>query len=96
MNRQLQERVVLARRPPPSGEMQLQQRQLDDGSTAFEIISDGVFLMAGYNQISARAMARHSLAELDNRQGPEPLVLIGVIKLSLDKNSKPGGTMKYN
>ncbi len=77
MNPQPQERVVLARHTTPSGEIQLQQRQLDDGSTAFEIISDGVFLMASYNQTSGRAQARHSLAELDNRQGPEPRVLIG-------------------
>ncbi len=77
MNPQPQERVVLARHTMPSGEMQLQQRQLDDGSTAFEIISDGVFLMASYNQTSERALARHSLAELDNRQGPKPRVLIG-------------------
>ncbi|MCP4165344.1 MAG: spermine/spermidine synthase [Chloroflexi bacterium] len=77
MNPQPQERVVLARHTTPSGEIQLQQRRWDDGSTAFEIISDGVFPMASYNQISERALARHSLAELDNRQGPEPRMLIG-------------------
>ena len=39
-------RVVLARHATPGGELQLQQRPLSDGSLAFEIISDGVFLMA--------------------------------------------------
>jgi spermidine synthase len=55
------ERAVLARHIAPSGDIQLQQRSLPDGSLAFEIISDGVFLMASYNQVSARALAHCAL-----------------------------------
>lgn len=55
------ERVVLGRHATPRGEIQLQQRLLSDGSLAFEIISDGVFLMASYNQISERALAHCAL-----------------------------------
>jgi spermidine synthase len=63
------ERVVLARHVTPGGEIQLQQRPLPDGSPAFEIISDGVFLMASYNQGSGRALARHALEAVET--GPD-------------------------
>jgi spermidine synthase len=74
------ERVVLARHVTPGGEIQLQQRPLPDGSPAFEIISDGVFLMASYNQASARALAQHGLGAV--KTGPrtaqrELRVLVG-------------------
>ena len=59
------ERVVLARHTTPGGEIQLQRRPLPDGSLAFEIISDGVFLMASYNQVSARALARYALEAVE-------------------------------
>ena len=55
------ERVILARHITPDGAIQLQQRPLLDGSSAFEIISNGVFLMASYNQVSERALARYAL-----------------------------------
>lgn len=71
------ERVVLARHVTPNGEIQLQQRPLPDGSPAFEIISDGVFLMASYNQVSERALARHALGELKTGPDAEPRVLVG-------------------
>ena len=58
------ERIVLARHTTPGGEIQLQRRPLPDGSQAFEIISDGVFLMASYNQVSERALAQHALEPL--------------------------------
>ena len=74
------ERVVLARHITPSGEIQLQQRPLPDGSLAYEIISDGVFLMASYNQVSARALAHYALEELKTRpysERGELRVLVG-------------------
>jgi len=71
------ERVVLARHVTPSGEIQLQQRPLPDGSLAFEIISDGVFLMASYNRVSERVLARHALKGLTTGLGAELRVLVG-------------------
>jgi spermidine synthase len=65
------ERIVLARHVTPDGEIQLQQRPLPDGSPAFEIISDGVFLMASYNQVSARALAQHGLEAVKTGPGVE-------------------------
>jgi spermidine synthase len=71
------ERVVLARHITSNGEIQLQQRLLPDGSPVFEIISDGVFLMASYNQVSERALARHALEDLKTSPGAELRVLVG-------------------
>jgi spermidine synthase len=71
------ERVVLARHTTSSGEIQLQQRLLPDGSLAFEIISDGVFLMASYNQVSERALAHHALGAVKTSPGSELRVLVG-------------------
>jgi spermidine synthase len=71
------ERIVLARHPTPDGEIQLQGRPLPDGSLAYEIISDGVFLMASYNQVSERALARYGLEALGASQHAEPRVLVG-------------------
>ncbi len=48
------------------GEIVLQQRTLADGSAAFEIIADGVFLMASYNQTSERALARHAIEAIQS------------------------------
>jgi hypothetical protein len=58
------DRVVLDRRVTSLGEIQLQQRQTPDGGLALEIILNGVFLMASYNQAS-----EHCLAELALRMG---------------------------
>jgi spermidine synthase len=67
----------LARHATPSGEIQLQQRPLPDGSTAFEIISDGVFLMASYNQVSERALAHHALEAVKTSPDSDLRVLVG-------------------
>lgn len=69
------ERVILAKHATAHGEIQLQQRLLADGTPAFEIISNGVFLMAGYNQVSERALARLTLARLPH--DTELKVLVG-------------------
>lgn len=71
------ERVVLARHITPSGEIQLQQRPLPDGSLAFEIISDGVFLMASYNQVSGRALAHYALEAVKASPCSERRILVG-------------------
>ena len=71
------ERFVLARHPTPGGEIQLQRRSLPDGTLAYEIISDGVFLMASYNQVSERALARHGLEVLGASPHVELRVLVG-------------------
>lgn len=56
----MSERTVLARESTPNGELQLQRR----GDDVFEIIYNGVFLMASYNEPSARALAELALARL--------------------------------
>jgi spermidine synthase len=70
------QRVVLARYSTPTGEIQLQQRPLVDGTLVFEIIVDGVFLMASYNQASERALARYALDTLPDAQ-PDLRLLVG-------------------
>lgn len=70
-------RVILARHTTPGGEIQLQQRPLPDGSLAFEIISDGVFLMASYNQASERALARYALDALESGPASGRRLLVG-------------------
>jgi spermidine synthase len=70
-------RVVLARHATLDGEIQLQQRPLPDGSTAYEIISNGVFLMASYNHVSARALASQALDLETNDSPANQRVLIG-------------------
>jgi spermidine synthase len=62
------QRIVLARYTTSTGEIQLQQRPLANGTLAFEIIVDGVFLMASYNQASERAVARYALDTLPDVQ----------------------------
>jgi spermidine synthase len=55
------ERTVLDRRATPQGEAQLQQRVTPQGELAYEIILNGVFIMASYNQASERALATLAL-----------------------------------
>jgi spermidine synthase len=72
------QRIVLARHTTPTGEIQLQQRPLADGALAFEIIVDGVFLMASYNQASERAVARYALDALPDVQAGLRLLVGGL------------------
>jgi spermidine synthase len=72
------QRVVLARYTTSTGEIQLQQRPLADGAQAFEIIVDGVFLMASYNQASERALARYALDTLPDVQAGLRLLVGGL------------------
>ena len=60
------------------GEIVLQQRALANGSAAFEIIADGVFLMASYNQTSERALARHAIEAVQSDTTRDDLrILVG-------------------
>jgi spermidine synthase len=72
------QRIVLARYSTPAGEIQLQQRPLADGTLAFEIIVDGVFLMASYNQVSERALARYALDALSDTESGLRLLVGGL------------------
>ena len=78
------QRIVLARHTTPTGEIQLQQRPLAgqrplaDATLAFEIIVDGVFLMASYNQASERALARYALDAWPDAQADLCLLIGGL------------------
>lgn len=50
---------------------------MPDGSLAFEIISNGVFLMASYNQISERALARCVFETIPADSNTDRRVLVG-------------------
>ncbi len=70
-------REIIARHATEEGVIQLQRRQLDDGSPAYEIIVDGVFLMASYNQASERTLAERALPAILARPRDQRRVLIG-------------------
>jgi spermidine synthase len=68
-------RVVLERVETPHGELQLQRRAAQ-GRPAYEIILNGVFLMASYNRASAAALGRLALEPLPG-DGRPLRVLVG-------------------
>ncbi len=57
-------REVVGRISTSGGEWQLQRRPGPDGSVHYEIIANGVFLMASYNLASDRALAALALAKV--------------------------------
>ncbi len=61
-----QEKVVLARETTPQGEIQLQQwiETNGTGQPVYEIIFNGVFLMASYNERSGKAVATLAIEPL--------------------------------
>ncbi len=67
-------RIVVARESTLNGELQLQRR----GEDVYEIIYNGVFLMASYNEPSARALARLALARLPATQTPLRVLVGGL------------------
>ena len=71
------QRVVLARHTTDSGEFQLQRRPMANGAPAYEIIANGVFLMASYNDTSARALTRLALERLRDSSRSGLRVLVG-------------------
>lgn len=68
----MSERTVIARQNTLNAEIQLQRR----GDEVYEIIYNGVFLMASYNELSARALAKLSLARLPATR-PDLRVVVG-------------------
>lgn len=71
------EKVVLARETTPQGEIQLQQWIETDGTgrPVYEIIFNGVFLMASYNEQSEKAVATLAIEPLaGERQAMKVLI----------------------
>jgi len=68
------EAVVLAREETERGEVVLRRREGAGGEPVYEIIFNGVFLMASTNAPSARALARLGLEPLGGREGLRVLV----------------------
>ncbi len=64
----MNEKRVLSRVTTPHGELQLQQAldRHDDSLPVYEIIFNGVFLMASYNIRSEKALARYAIDALDS------------------------------
>jgi spermidine synthase len=72
-----QKKVVLARETTPQGEIQLQQWIETDGPSqpVYEIIFNGVFLMASYNERSGKAVATLAIEPLaGERQAMRALI----------------------
>jgi spermidine synthase len=89
-----QDRVMLSRVTTPHGELQLQRWRKPDekGQRLYEVIFNGVFLMATYNELSEKALATLAIEPLaSNRQ--DLRVLIGglgigySLKAALDYDS---------
>lgn len=60
------EKIVVSRVTTPQGELQLQKWMAADGGnhSVYEIIFNGVFLMASYNELSSRAAATLAIEPL--------------------------------
>lgn len=69
----MEEIVTLAREETARGEVVLRRRETAEGPV-YEIISNGVFLMASSNAFSARELARLGLESLRGREGLRVLV----------------------
>ena len=70
-----QERIVIERATTPHGELQLQQRPRPGGRPVYEIIFNGVFLMASYNERSEKALATLAIEPLASvREGVRVLI----------------------
>ena len=72
-----QDKVILSRVTTPHGELQLQRWNETDekGQPVYEVIFNGVFLMASYNELSEKALATLAIEPLaSNRQNLEVLI----------------------
>lgn len=65
---------VIARGEGRCGEIALRHGPGPDGQPAYEIILNGIFLMASYNRRSEQALAELALAELAHREGLRVLI----------------------
>jgi spermidine synthase len=75
-----QEKVVLARETTPQGEIQLQRWMETDGpgQPVYEIIFNGVFLMASYNERSAKAVGILAIEPLAGERRPMRALIGGL------------------
>lgn len=73
-----QEKIILSRVMTPHGELQLQQWVDTDGKNqpVYEIIFNGVFLMASYNELSEKALANLAIKPLASER-QDIRVLVG-------------------
>lgn len=69
--------TVLARHATEASEIQLQHRLLADGSDAFEIVSDGVFLMSSQFHLGEQVLAQQALFEIEQHSYADRRVLVG-------------------
>lgn len=76
---------IIARHQTPRGEVVLTQRDAASGASILEIVVDGVFLMSSANGGSERALARHCLEPLHQRQALR--VLVGGLGMGLTLSS---------
>ena len=75
-----QEKVVLARETTPQGEIQLQRWMETDGpgQPVYEIIFNGVFLVASYNERSAKAVGTLAIEPLAGERRPMRALIGGL------------------
>jgi spermidine synthase len=73
-----QEKIILSRVTTPRGELQLQQRPGSDerSKPVYEIIYNGIFLMASYNELSEKRLATLAIEPLGSEK-QDIRVLIG-------------------
>jgi len=73
-----QEKIILTHVITPQGELQLQQWVETDkkDKTVYEVIFNGIFLMASYNELSEKALATLAIELLDSERH-ELCVLVG-------------------
>lgn len=83
--------LVLARHITDTGEIQLQNRLLPDGTAAFEIIADGVFLMSSQFHIGEQVLAQQALAGIDGLPVSHRAVLVGGLGMGFTLQE----TLKY-
>ena len=70
----MSEAVVLERVETERGELVLRRRETDRGDSVFEIISNGVFLMASTNTYSARQLSFLALDRVLDQEGLRVLI----------------------
>ncbi len=64
-----QEKFIIERATTPRGELQLQEWSCPGGRPVYEIIFNGIFLMASYNERSEKALATLAIEPLTSVRG---------------------------
>jgi spermidine synthase len=75
-----EEKIVLTRVTTPHGELQLQQlAQTDEkGHPVYEVIFNGIFLIASYNKLSEKAVAALAIEPLASKRGALRVLIGGL------------------